>query len=154
MFSSSRIGMFEHRHVDHAVGLRDADALDEIADRFGRHAAAAQPRERRHARIVPAGNMPLAHQLGQHALGQHRVGDVEPRELVLPRMRRHRQVVEEPVVERPMILEFERADRMRDVLDRIRLAVREIVARIDVPRRAGARMGRVAGCDRAPGRAD
>ena len=42
-----------------------------------------------------------------------------------------------------MILEFERADRMRDALDGVRLAVREVVARIDLPRRAGARMRRV-----------
>ena len=133
-------GIFEHADIDHAVGLGDADALDEIADRGRRHAAAAQSGERRHARIVPAFDMAATHELGQHALGQHRVGDVEPRELVLPRPRRHRQVVEEPVVERPMILEFERADRMRDVLDRVRLAVREVVARIDSPRVAGARM--------------
>ena len=133
----------EHRDVDHAVGLGDADALDEIADRLRRHAAPAQAGQRRHARIVPALDMAAAHQLGQHALRQHRVGEVEPRELVLPRPRRHRQIVEEPVVERPVILEFERADRMRDAFDRVRLAVREVVARIDGPGRAGARMARV-----------
>ncbi|MGC1277316.1 MAG: glutamate--tRNA ligase family protein, partial [Xanthobacteraceae bacterium] len=40
-------------YVDDAVGLGDADALDEIADRLGRHAAPAQAGQRRHARIVP-----------------------------------------------------------------------------------------------------
>ena len=143
LLSTSRIAELEHADIDHAVGLGDADALDEIADRLRRHAAPAQAGERRHARIVPAGDMAAAHQLGQHALGQHRVGEVEPRELVLPRPRGHRQVVEEPVVERPMVLELERADRMRDALDRVRLAVREIVARIDPPLRAGARVRRV-----------
>ena len=39
-----------------------------------------------------------------------------------------------------MILELQRADRMRDVFDRVRLPMGEIVARIDVPRRARARM--------------
>ena len=39
-----------------------------------------------------------------------------------------------------MILEFERAERVGDALDRVRLAVGEVVARIDVPRRAGARV--------------
>ena len=134
---------FQHAHIDHAVGLGHADPLDEIADRLRRHAAAAQARERRHARIVPALHVPAAHQLGQHALGQHRVGEIEPRELVLPRPRRHRQVVEQPVVERPVILEFERADRVRDALDRVGLAVGEIVARIDAPLVAGARMAGV-----------
>ena len=134
---------FEHADVDQAIGLGDADALDEIADRFRRHAAPAQTGDRRHARIVPARHMAAAHQLGEHALGQHRVGEIEPREFVLMRPRRHRQIVEAPVVERPVILEFERADRMGDALDGVRLAVREIVARIDFPRGAGARMRRI-----------
>jgi len=40
-----------------------------------------------------------------------------------------------------MILEFERAQRMRHALDRVRLAMREIIGRIDAPGGAGARMG-------------
>src|SRR3954470_13171363 len=39
-----------------------------------------------------------------------------------------------------MVLELERADGMRDALDGIRLAVREVVARIDRPGVAGERM--------------
>ena len=42
-----------------------------------------------------------------------------------------------------MVLEFERADRMGDALDGVGLAVREVVARIDFPGGAGARMRRV-----------
>ena len=99
-----------------------------------------KPGQRRHARIVPAADMAAAHEFGEHAFRQHRVGEIEPGEFVLMRMRRHRQVVEEPVVERPMVLEFERADRVRDAFDGVRLAVREIVARIDAPGVAGARM--------------
>ena len=72
----------EHGDVDQAVGARHADRLDEIADRLRRHAAAAEPRKRRHARIVPAGDMAAPHKLRQHALRKHRVGQVEPRELV------------------------------------------------------------------------
>src|SRR6185312_3287979 len=34
-------GMLEHLDIDDAVGARHADALDEIADRLGRHAAPA-----------------------------------------------------------------------------------------------------------------
>ena len=117
--------------------------LTKRAQRFRRHAAALQARKRRHARIVPAVDMAVAHEFGQHALGQHRVGQVEPREFVLMRLRRHRQVVEEPVVERTVILELQRADRMGDVLDGVGLAMGEVVARVDVPGRAGARMRRV-----------
>ena len=133
----------EHAGIDHAVGLGDADALDEIADRRRRHAAPTQARNRGHARIVPARDVPAPHQLRQHALGQHRVGHVQPRELVLARPRRHRQVLDEPVVERAVVLELQRADRVRDVLDRIRLAVRVVVARVDLPLRPRARVGGV-----------
>ena len=56
------------------------------------------------------------------------------------RRRRHRQVLDQPVVKRPMILEFQGTDRMAHPLDRIRLPMREIVGRVDMPRVAGARM--------------
>ncbi len=39
-----------------------------------------------------------------------------------------------------MVFEFERADGVRDVLDGIRLAVREVVHRVDAPLVAGAVM--------------
>src|SRR5207302_7667629 len=39
-----------------------------------------------------------------------------------------------PVVQRPMVLELERAQRMRDPLDRIGGRMREIVHRINAPR--------------------
>ena len=84
--------------------------------------------------------MAVAHQHGQHALRQQRVGQIEPGEFVLMRLRRHRQFVEQPVIQRPVILEFQRADRMRDALDRVGLAVGVIIARIDRPFGAGARM--------------
>ena len=46
--------------VLHSVGgLSHADALAEIADGRGRVAAAAQTAQRRHARIVPAGDVAL-----------------------------------------------------------------------------------------------
>ena len=122
---------FQHADIDDAVGFGDADALDEFADRRRRHAAPSQAGDGGHARIVPAADMAAAHQFGQHALRQHRVSQIEPGEFVLMRLRRHRQLVEEPVVERPVILEFQRANRMRDALDGIGLAVGEIVARID-----------------------
>ena len=134
---------FQHADVDHAVGLGDADALDEFADRRRRHAAPLQAGDGRHPRIVPAGDMAAAHQFGQHPLRQQRVGQVEPRDFVLTRLRRHRQPVQQPFIERPVVLEFQRADRMRDALDRVGLAVGVIVARIDRPGVAGARMGGV-----------
>ena len=77
----------------------------------------------------------------QFALAQHRVGQIEPGELDLLRMM-NGQSIEKPVVERPVIFELQRADRMGDPFDGIRLAVGEIVGRINTPLIAGAMMRR------------
>src|SRR4051812_49298109 len=87
--------------------------------------------------------MPATHELTQNAFGQQRMGDVEPRELELPRTRGHGEMVEKPLVEWPVVLEFQCGDRMGHVLDGVRLAMGEIVAWIDGPSRAGARMTRM-----------
>ena len=78
--------VLELRDVDDVLLLRDADARAEIADRFRRVAAAAQAADGRHPRIVPAGDVPLLHQLQQLALAHHRVVQVQPRELDLLRL--------------------------------------------------------------------
>ena len=146
--------MVEHRDIDEAVGAGDADPAGKIADRRRRHAAPAQPGQGRHARIVPAVDPALADQLGQKPLRQHRVVDVEPRELVLPRPRRHRQIVEQPVVERPVILEFERAEAnaSRPRSRPIGHARNHSSDRCTICSRCAD--ARRAGCGTAPGRAD
>ena len=129
--------------LDDAVGLGHADHRREVADALGGKAAPAQAREGGHARVVPAAHVPLVDEAQEHALGQDGVREVEPRELVLVRARRHRQVLDEPVVERPVVLELERADRVRDALDRVGLPVREVVGRVDAPGVARPRVLRV-----------
>ena len=89
---------------------------------------------------IPAKNMAVADELRQHALGQQRVGQVQPGEFVLVWFRWHRQLVEQPFVERPVVLEFQRADRMRNAFNGVRLAVGIVVARIDRPFGASARV--------------
>ena len=135
--------VLELAELDDAVGLGDPDHRREVADALGREAAPAQAGDRRHPRVVPAADVALLDEPEQEPLGQHGVGEVEPRELVLARPRRHRQVLDQPVVERPVGLELERADRVGDALDRVRLAVREVVGRVDAPGVAGPRMRRV-----------
>ena len=136
--------VLEHLDLDGALALAShADHVQEVAQALGREAAPAQGRDGGHARIVPAAHVALAHEPAEEALREHGVGEVEAGELVLVRPRRHRQVLDEPVVERPVILELERADRVRDALDRVRLAVGEVVQRIDAPLVAGPRVGRV-----------
>ena len=84
--------------------------------------------------------MALCDQRAEAALRKHRAAQLPAGELVLARDRRHRQVRDEPVIERPVIGEFERAQGMGDALDGVRLAVREIVGRIYAPAVAGAGM--------------
>ena len=125
--------MLEHLDLDGAVALGDADALAERADRLGGHAAAAQSRERRHARVVPAAHVPALDEREKPPLAHHRVGEVQAGELDLLRARRRAAMLDQPVVERPVVLELERADRVRDALDRVGERVRVVVHRVDAP---------------------
>ena len=77
------------------------------------------------------------------ALRQDRVADVQPSELVLAGAGGDGKVVDQPVVQRPVILKLQGADRMGDVFDRIGLAVSKIVGRVNAPCIAGAGMMRV-----------
>ncbi len=124
--------VLEERDVHDLGGLGGADALGEVADRFRRVAAAAQAHERPHARVVPAGDEALLDELEELPLGHDGVREVQAREFDLLWMM-HAELVEVPVVERPVVLVLERADRVRDALDRIGLAVGPVVHGVDAP---------------------
>ena len=82
----------------------------------------------------------LPHHLDQFqelSLTHHRVGEIEPCKLDLLRME-NLQLLDVPVIERTVIFKFERANRMRDLLDRIGLTVGEIVHRVNAPLIPGA----------------
>ena len=65
------------------------------------------------------------------------MGELQSGELGLARLLEgQRQLIEVPVVQRPMAVELERAQRVGDTLDRVALAVRPVVGGIDVPERA------------------
>jgi hypothetical protein len=131
--------VFQQGQVHHAVVLGHADALGEVAQRGRGHAAAAQPAQGRHARVVPAADDALVDQLEQPALAHHGVGQVETGELDLLR-RVDAQFLDEPVVQRPVVLELQRADGVGDALDAVRLAVGPVVHRVDAPGVARARV--------------
>ncbi len=98
---------------------------------------------------------PSATSWGQLALAHHRVVDVEPRELDLPRLGRlARQalvqqrlqqlrvagqvdLVHAPVVQRAVVLELQRAQRVGDAFHGIAQRMREVVHRVDRPGVAG-----------------
>ena len=82
--------------------------------------------------------MAALHQRGEEALGHHGVLERQARKLDLRRVVVDGDVVQHPVVERSVILELQRTQRVRDALQRIADAVREVVHRIDAPVVAGA----------------
>ncbi len=135
--------VLEQGHVHHVVGLGDADALAEVADGLGGVAPAADAAEGRQARIVPAGDDPFGHELDELALAEDGVGKVEAGELDLSRMARDGQVVEHPVVKRPVVLELQRADGVRHPFQGVRDAMGVVVHRVDAPGVARAVVGDV-----------
>ena len=139
--------LLEHAIVDPGVGLGHADALGEQAKALGRVAAPARRHQRRQARIVPALDMFFRDQLDQLALGQHDIAEVEPREFELLRQGAREQSAfgqarQQPVVERALVLEFQRADGMGDLLQRILDWMGVGVHRVDAPRIAAAMVRR------------
>ena len=58
---------------------------------------------------------------------------VQPRELELSRRLGHLELLQEPVVQRTVVDELDRAERVRDALERVGLPVRPVVGRVDLP---------------------
>ena len=114
--------------------LCNADALAEVADGVARVAAAAQAAERRHARVVPAGNAPGLDQQAELALGHDGVVNAESGKLDLARLViRNGNIADHPVIKRAMRLKFQRAQRVRNALERVLNRVSKVVHRIDAP---------------------
>ena len=129
--------MLKEPVLDGARSLGNADALAEIADGKRREAAAAETAQRRHARIIPAGDIVLLHKLAQLALGHDGIVDAKARKLDLARlMVRNGNIVHDPVVERAVLLILQRAQRVRDALQRVLNGVGKIVHRENAPLRA------------------
>ena len=125
--------IFEHAHFDELVFLGHTAALDELAHRGRRVATPAHTGNCGHARIVPTRDDPVFDQHVQLALARDRIGEIEPGELYLAWPMFGLQLVEEPVIQRPMILELERAERVCNSLERVGQGVRKIVHRVDAP---------------------
>ena len=115
----------------------------EVAERRCWIASPPHAADRRHARVVPASHVALLDQTQQLALAHQGVRHVETRELVLVG-KRARQIerLEQPIVERPVGHELERADAVRHALDVVREPVREVSTWIDAPA-----VARVVMCD-------
>jgi len=125
--------VFQERNIDQVVVFGHADLGAEIPDRLWRVAPPPHPRHGGHARIIPALHIPVSHQVDKPALAQHGVAQVEPGEFNLPRPVAGNQFLDDPVVERAVVFELQRADGMRDALQRVGEAMGEVVHRIDHP---------------------
>ena len=88
-------------------------------------------------------DLALFHQPLQQALAHDGVFEPEPRELDLGWMEVDADVIEHPVVEGAVVLEFQGAQRVRDAFQGIADAMREVVGGVDYPSIAGALMRRV-----------
>ena len=133
---------------------RDADRLGKVAQRLpaSRRAGAAR-------RSSACGDRPTRSRCPsftssqQLALAEHRVVELEARELGLLGRPLEAGFVDQPVVDVVVVLELERAERVRDALDGVGQTVREVVERIQAPRVAAAgsaaRAGSGAAADRA-----
>ena len=83
----------------------------EITDRLRRIAPAPESADGGHAGVVPTVDVTFLDELQQFALTHDRMGEVEASELGLSRtIRTLPQLLEIPVVERAMAVEFERAE--------------------------------------------
>ena len=131
--------IFQLVQGDDAFDFADADVFAEVADGGWRVTASAQPGDGRHARVVPTAHVAFLDQPDQLALAQHRMAQVQAGEFDLLGMIDF-DIVQIPVVERAMVFVFQRANRMRDSFDGIRLAVGEVVHGVDFPLVARARM--------------
>ncbi len=124
--------VLQQGNVHDALGLGDADALHKGPDRLGRIAPPPHTGERRHPWIVPTSHMAALNELEQVALAEYGVGQVQGGELDLPGVVDF-QLVQEPVIEGPMILVLLGAEGVADAFDGIRLAVGPVVHGIDAP---------------------
>ncbi|VTR69198.1 conserved hypothetical protein [Desulfosarcina cetonica] len=130
--------VLEKGHVHHAVAFGQADAIAEVANRLGGEAPSPQATDGGHARIVPAAHMAFRDELDQLALAQHGVVQVQAGEFDLLGMAGRRDVVQHPVIERPVVFELQGAQAVGDALQAVRQAMGEIIHGVNAPDVAGA----------------
>ena len=130
--------------VDHAFHFGVTDLIHEGTNRLRRISATTETTDGRHTRIIPSSNKTFLDKLEHFALRHHGISDVKAVELTLFRAivrsvrRETREVgscylVEEIIIERTVHLKLQRTDRVRHSFEIVRLSVRKIVHRIDIP---------------------
>ncbi len=125
--------MFQKRRFHHRIAFCNADPVAEVQQRFGGISPFSHAGERGHARVVPAVHHAGVHKALQIALGHDRAGQPQPCKLDLAGIIAKAAVVFDPVVQRAVILKFQRANGVRDALDAVADRVRKVVHRINAP---------------------
>ena len=125
--------VLQHRVIRRGLRLGDAGQFHKHTDRFGGIASAPQAGNGNKARIIPAVHNAVLDQLFDIAFSRDDVGQVHLGKFDLPGRMRIFQLLHNPVVQRPVILELQRADRVGYALDRVFDRMREIVHGINAP---------------------
>ena len=126
-------GTLQHRHIDRPVRAGGTDLFTEMPYGGGGITSAPKTRDSRHTGVVPSGDDILVYQLLQLALARDGVAGIESGKLDLSRLMGHRQIPNEPIVKRPVVLKLQRADRVGNPLDRVLLSMSKIIGGIDWP---------------------
>jgi len=119
--------------------------ITKFSDGLGRVTPTSKSAQRGHLGVVPTFDLARCNQCRKFALGRDDVGEAQPTKLGLAgSIVWQFELVEKPVVQLAVVLEFKRAERMGDTLEGIALAVGPVIVRVDTPVVAGAMMGHVA----------
>ncbi len=122
--------------------LGDADPRAECPDGPGRVTPPSHARHRGHAGVVPSDDIAFFHQIDELALAEDRVAHIEAGKFDLPGTLALDELFQHPIVEGPVIFEFEGTDRMGNPFDIVGKTMGEIVHGVDDPVRAGAVVAR------------
>ena len=124
---------FQLAHINEVVGLGDAGLPHEGEDGRSGVAAAAQAAQGGHPGVIPAVHDAHLHQLTQIALAHDGVGHIQAGELALLGELGAKKVLDDPVVQRAVVLELEAAHTVGDALDGVLDGVGKVVHRVDAP---------------------
>ena len=126
--------MLQQGNINRAVCFGNTDFLAKSADCLRCIPSAADSRNGRHSRIIPAVNHAVVHKSLQISLRHYRIRQVQSRKLnLLRRSAPPANFRKNPVVKRSVVLELECADGMRDSFNCIFNRVREVVHRVNAP---------------------
>mmetsp|Transcript_71870 Transcript_71870/g.158711 ORF Transcript_71870/g.158711 Transcript_71870/m.158711 type:complete len:371 (-) Transcript_71870:395-1507(-) len=117
-----------------AVAVADAHPVGHALQPLRPHAAAPDAADRQQPWVVPAADVALLHQPQELSLGGHSTLHFQPGKLLLVWSAwNDAAIIQEPVVQGPVVLKFQGANGVRDTFDGILVAVRKVVHRIDLP---------------------